>query len=466
MVKINQKTIKNSATISGVGIHTGVHTNLTLVPAKANTGIRFIRTDLEGKPTIPANIDYVFSTNRSTNIKNKNYEVHTIEHVLAAIVAEEIDNIIIEVDNMEVPILDGSSIMFSKLILDAGIQELDERKKFFVIKRKISFTDPKSGTKFTATPANNYQVEVTIDYNSTVLGIQTAKIDDLSEFKLNIASSRTFCFLNELEQLLENDLIKGGDVNNAIVIVEEGISDEKLNALSKVFNKKDIKVEEGGKLNNLKLRHNNEPARHKLLDVIGDLSLLGLPIKGKISALKPGHKNNTEFTKYLKNIMIEENKKTQPEIDFNTPPLYDRKKIMSILPHRDPFLFIDEIRNLGSDFIIGTKFVNADEDYFKGHFPGEPVMPGVLQLETMAQAGGVLILSTVEKPEDYLTFFMKIDNAKFKQKVVPGDTIIFRLNLISPIRRGLCHMHGKGFVDGNIVVEADLLAQIAPKNKL
>ena len=463
---MNQRTIKNSATISGVGIHTGVHTNLTLLPAKANTGIRFTRTDLEGKPTIPANVDYVFSTNRSTNLKVKNAEVHTVEHILAAIVAEGIDNIIIEIDNMEIPILDGSAIQFSELILAAGIQELSYKRKFFEIKRKISFTDSENGTTFTATPADNYQVEVEIDYTSTVLGVQTATLEDLSAFKENIASSRTFCFLHELEQLLEHNLIKGGDVNNAIVIVEEEISAEKLKALAKAFNKTDIKVEGGGILNNLKLRYKNEPARHKLLDVIGDLSLLGQPIKGKITASKPGHKNNTEFTKYLQNIMKEDNKKISPEIDFDTPPMYDKAKIKTILPHREPFLFIDEIRELGPDFIIGTKFVTADEDYFKGHFPGEPVMPGVLQLETMAQAGGVLILSTVENPEDYLTFFMKIDNAKFKKKVVPGDTIIFRLNLISPIRRGLCHMHGKGFVDGKIVVEADLLAQIVPKNKL
>jgi UDP-3-O-[3-hydroxymyristoyl] N-acetylglucosamine deacetylase/3-hydroxyacyl-[acyl-carrier-protein] dehydratase len=288
-------------------------------------------------------------------------------------------------------------------------------------------------------------------------------MNSIKEFNTEITSSRTFCFLHELEVLLANNLIKGGNVKNAIVIVEEEISEEKLNKLATAFKKSDIKVGEGGILNNLKLRHENEPARHKLLDVIGDLALVGKPIKGKIIAYKPGHKSNTEFAKELKKIMKEDMSKIAPKINFDEAPLYDRAKIKTILPHREPFLFIDEIRELGKDYIIGTKFVRADEDYFKGHFPKEPVMPGVLQLETMAQAGGVLLLSTVDNPEDYLTFFMKIDSAKFKKKIVPGDTIIFRLNLISPIRRGLCHMHGKGFVNGEIVVEGDLLAQIMPK---
>ncbi len=458
-----QKTIKNSVSVSGVGIHTGVTTNMTLKPAEANTGITFIRIDLLDKTVIKADVDNVFSTERSTGLKNEKAEINTVEHILAAVVGFEIDNLIIEVDNIEIPILDGSSKKFTELIEQTGTTELNVKKDFFEIKRTITFTDKESGTILTATPSNKYAVKVEIDYNSEILRIQKAAINSIKEFNSEITSSRTFCFLHELEVLLANNLIKGGDVNNAIVIVEEEITEEKLNKLATAFNKSDIKVGEGGILNNLKLRHKNEPARHKLLDVIGDLALVGKPIKGRITAYKPGHKSNIEFAKQLKKIMKKTMNKIAPEINFNKAPLYDKAKIKTILPHREPFLFIDEIRELGKDYIIGTKFVTSDEDYFKGHFPKEPVMPGVLQLETMAQAGGVLILSTVDSPEDYLPFFMKIDNAKFKKKVVPGDTIIFRLNLISPIRRGLCHMHGKGFVDGNIVVEGDLLAQIMPK---
>ena len=292
---------------------------------------------------------------------------------------------------------------------------------------------------------------------------QNAILSSLQDFNKEISSSRTFCFLNELEFLLQNNLIKGGDINNAIVLVENKIDNVKLSNLAKEFGREEIEITKAGILNNLTLRHKNEAARHKLLDVIGDLSLVGRPLKGKIIANKPGHTHNVNFAKKLKKIIIRDMKKIEPLIDFNEKPFYDKEQIKEILPHRDPFLFIDEIRDLGHDFIVGTKFVKEEEEYFKGHFPGSPVMPGVLQLETMAQAGGVLILSTVEDPENYLTYFMKIDNAKFKQKVLPGDTIIFRLDLISPIRRGLCHMHGKGYVNGKVVVEADLLAQIAKK---
>ena len=462
---MNQKTINDIVSISGFGIHTGVKTSITLKPAKENEGIYFIRTDIKEKPVIKADVDNVFSTDRSTNLKEGNVEIKTVEHLLAAAAGLEIDNLIIESDNIEIPILDGSAKNFTEIILKAGVKQLKAKSKVFEIKRKISFIDKETGTQLIATPHKKYQVSVEIGYESTNLKKQEAIINCISEFNKEISRSRTFCFFDELETLIEKDLIKGGDLNNAIVIVDKKIEKERIKKISKLFNKDNISINnEDGTLNNIKLRYKNEPARHKLLDVIGDLSLLGAKINGKIHAVKPGHKNNTKFAKYLKDIMQEEFKKKEPIINFNEPPLYDRKKIKSILPHRDPFLFIDEIREIGEDFIIGTKFVRKEEEYFKGHFPEEPIMPGVLQLETMAQAGGVLILEKEEKPEDFLTFFMKIDNAKFKKKVIPGDTLIFKLELISPIRRGICHMHGKGFVNGDIVVEADLLAQVAKKN--
>ncbi|MBO97603.1 MAG: UDP-3-O-[3-hydroxymyristoyl] N-acetylglucosamine deacetylase [Flavobacteriales bacterium] len=462
---MKQRTIKNQVSISGIGIHSGVHTNVKLLPSKENSGIMFVRTDLKENNIIHAHINNLHSTKRSTDLKYKNAQVRTVEHLLAAISGFQIDNIIIEIDNIEIPILDGSAKIFTQIIEQAGIQELEEEKDYYEIKRKISLFDESTGTKIIAFPSNKFEINVDIDYNSKVLGKQNATLNNISDFQNKISSSRTFCFLHELETLIDNNLIKGGNINNAIVIVEEEINDDKLNKLRTIFNKKDIRVSKSGILNNLSLRFKNEPARHKLLDVIGDLTLLGKPIKGKIVAYKPGHKNNTKFAKYLNEIMTKDLKNSAPKLDFNKPPLYNKEKIKTILPHRDPFLFIDEIRDIGEDFIIGVKHVKSEEEYFKGHFPSEPVMPGVLQLETMAQAGGVLILNTVKNPEDYLTFFMKIDNAKFKQKVIPGDTLIFHLQLISPIRRGLCHMHGKGFVNNKIVVEADLLAQISPKNK-
>ena len=461
---MKQKTIKDIIKISGFGIHTGVKTNVILKPAKEDNGIVFIRSDIKSKPKIKALVQNVFSTERSTNLKQNNAEIRTVEHLLAAIAGSEIDNLDIEVDNIEIPILDGSSKKYSELISKIGTVNQNKEKKIFEIKRRISIIDKDTGTQLIATPADEYQLEVEIDFDSKALKKQKAHLNSITEFNSEISSSRTFCFFNELETLIEKDLIKGGDLKNAIVIAEKNINKNKLQKISKLFKKENLSVSDEGILNNLTLRYENEPARHKLLDVIGDLSLLGVAIKGKIQAIKPGHKNNTNFAKYLSTIMNEEMKKTAPIIDFSKKPLFDKEKIKTILPHRKPFLFIDEIREIGEDYIIGVKFVKKEEDYFEGHFPQEPVMPGVLQLETMAQAGGVLILSKEKNPENFLTFFMKIDNAKFKKKVVPGDNLIFRLNLISPIRRGLCHMHGKGFVNGQIVVEADLLAQISPKN--
>ena len=461
---MKQKTLKNIIKISGFGIHTGVKTNVILKPAKEDNGIIFIRSDIENKPKIKALVQNVFSTERSTNLKQNNAEIRTVEHLLAAIAGSEIDNLNIEVDNIEIPILDGSSKKYSELISKVGTVHQNKEKKIFEIKRRISIIDKDTGTQLIATPADEYQLEVEIDFDSKALKKQKAQLNTIKDFDSEISSSRTFCFFNELETLIEKDLIKGGDLKNAIVIAEKNINKSKLQKISKLFKKENLSVSDEGILNNLTLRYENEPARHKLLDVIGDLSLLGVAIKGKIQAIKPGHKNNTNFAKYLSTIMNEEMKKTAPIIDFSKKPLFDKEKIKTILPHRKPFLFIDEIREIGEDYIIGVKFVKKEEDYFEGHFPQEPVMPGVLQLETMAQAGGVLILSKEKNPENFLTFFMKIDNAKFKKKVVPGDNLIFRLNLISPIRRGLCHMHGKGFVNGQIVVEADLLAQISPKN--
>ena len=459
---MRQRTIKDQIFISGKGIHTGLNTNLTLKPEKEGYGIKFKRTDLNPPVIIEASLSNVFDTQRSTSLKKNGAVVHTVEHILAAITALKIDNILIELDNCEIPILDGSSEKFLRLIRNVGVRKQEIKKEFIDIDESIEFSG-ENGEKYLIEPSNNFSINVIIDYQSEILQKQKATLENIDNFDKEIAKCRTFCFVHELRMLHKKGLVKGGSLDNAIVILDREIEKDELNDICSLLKKEPIHLKELGVVNGTKLYYENEPARHKLLDAIGDFALLGKNIKGKISITKPGHTYNIKFAKKIQRIMLQKSKNIAPNIDLNKEPMYDKEKIKQILPHRDPFLFIDEIRDLGEDFIVGVKYVHGSEDYFKGHFPGHPVMPGVLQLETMAQVGGILILETVPDPENYLTYFMKIDNAKFKQKVTPGDTIIYHLHLISPIRRGLCHMHGKGFVNDQVVVEADLLAQIAKK---
>jgi UDP-3-O-[3-hydroxymyristoyl] N-acetylglucosamine deacetylase/3-hydroxyacyl-[acyl-carrier-protein] dehydratase len=435
---VKQKTIKKEISLTGVGLHTGKEVTMTFRPAPINNGFTFVRVDLEGQPVIEADANYVINTQRGTNLEKLGVKIQTPEHVLAAFVGCDLDNVIIELNASELPIMDGSSKYFVEAIEKVGLEEQDAPRKYYTVKEVITYTDEETGSEIMLMPSEEYQITTMVDFGTKVLGTQNATLKNLSDFKSEIANSRTFSFLHELEELLDNGLIKGGDLNNAIVYVDKEISEKTINNLKIAFGKENISVKPNGILDNLTLHYPNEAARHKLLDVIGDLALVGIRIKGKVIANKPGHFVNTQFAKKLSKMVKIEQRNYVPIFDLNLEPLMDIHKIMSILPHRPPFLFIDRIIEMSENHVVGMKNVTMNEGFFVGHFPDAPVMPGVIIVEAMAQTGGILVLSTVPDPENYLTFFMKIDNVKFKHKVLPGDTLIFKCELITPIRRGIC----------------------------
>ncbi|MBY0348228.1 MAG: bifunctional UDP-3-O-[3-hydroxymyristoyl] N-acetylglucosamine deacetylase/3-hydroxyacyl-ACP dehydratase [Hydrotalea flava] len=459
-----QHTLSKSISIKGTGLHTGILVEMNLKPANPGFGIQFQRTDLPGQPIIKADCDLVTDTSRGTTLQFGDAKVSTVEHILAALVGLGIDNVLIEINGPEIPIMDGSSAPFITFIEEAGIAEQDAAKAWYSIDENIYLYDEKKRVEMVAMPAIDYQITTLIDFNSPVLGTQHAGLKTIKDFKTEIAPCRTFVFLHELEMLLDNNLIKGGDINNAIVVVDKPLTDGEMERLAKTFKREKIEVKSEGYLNNLELRFPNEPARHKLLDVVGDLALIGYPIKARIIANRPGHSTNVEFAKKIKQY-IKKNKhvKDVPVYNPAAPSIFNLQRIEKTLPHRFPFLLVDKIIELTDTHIVGVKNVTFNEWFFQGHFPNNPVMPGVLQIEALAQTGGILCINTL--PEgDYDTYFLKIDNCKFKQKVLPGDTMILKMEFISPIRRGICEMKGMVYVGGKVATEANLVAQLVKRN--
>ncbi len=458
-----QHTLSGPINISGTGLHTGINVDMVLKPANPGFGYQFQRTDLPDSPIIKADCDLVTETSRGTTLEKDNAKVSTVEHILAALVGMGVDNCLIEVNGPEIPIIDGSSGPFVDIIEKTGVLEQDATKVWYSIDTNISLYDEKKRVEMTALPATNYEITTLIDFNSPVLGTQHASLKSLKEFKTEIAPCRTFCFLHELEMLIDNNLIKGGDINNAIVIVDKAVTESEMGRLAKAFGRTKVEVKSEGYLNNLELRFPNEPARHKLLDVVGDLALIGYPIKAHIIANRPGHSSNVEFAKKIKQY-IKKNKHTKdiPIYDPNQPAVYSQQQIEKTLPHRYPFLLVDKIIELTTDCIVGIKNVTFNEYFFQGHFPGNPVMPGVLQIEALAQTGGILCINAMPKGT-YDTYFLKVDKCKFKQKVVPGDSMILKMELIEPIRRGICVMRGSVYVGNKLCTEGEFTAQLVKR---